>query len=166
MYWGEYLKKMIHAVTLGFQIMAVIRSGRDDNGFATCDFQSIAVQSHEFLRVVGAQPNGFDAEIQENFRTQAVFAKVWREAQAGVGVHGIQSAFLQMVGMKFVGQADSTSFLTHIDKHATLGGGDAFQRSGQLLATVASMGMKDIASEAFAVDAAQNLLFSSHISMD
>ena len=86
--------------------------------------------------------------------------------QSGIGVHGVQSAFLQMVGVKFVGQADATPFLTHIDEYATFGGGDAFQSGGQLLAAVTSMGVKDIASETFAVDAAKNILFACYISMD
>jgi hypothetical protein len=74
------------------------------------------------------------------------------EAEVGIGGGGIETFVLEVVGFKFVDEANAPAFLPKVDHDATLFGGE-FKRTVELLATVAATGVEDIASHALGVDA-------------
>ena len=61
--------------------------------------------------------------------------------------------FLEFVSADFSGEANAAAFLAHVEEDSSAGGGDSFHGLAQLAAAVATLGSKDVAGKAFAVDA-------------
>ena len=63
-----------------------------------------------------------------------------------IGVNGVHSTFLQLIGFDFVHQTDATSFLVHIYQHAFAFFFDHLHRQVQLFAALAAHRAEYVAS--------------------
>ena len=126
--------------------------GGEGEGKLFGDFQAVAFEADDFLGVVGEELDAADAEVVEDLGAHAVVAEVGGEAEFLVGLDGVESLLLELVGVDFRGQADAAAFLAEVEEHTAVLG-DALHRGGELRAAIAALGVEDVASEALGVDA-------------
>src|SRR5205085_3672139 len=103
------------------------------------DLQTEALETTVLGGVVGEEPHGCDAQVDEDVGADAVLPAVDREAQLEVGVDGVEALLLEAVGPQLVADADATAFMApevHDDTEA--GGVDLAQGGLQLRAAVAA----------------------------
>ena len=100
-----------------------------------------------------------NAEVGQDLCADAVFAKFGGEAEFFVGFHRIEPLLLEFVGVNFCRKSDAAPFLAHVDEDAAPGLFDLLQRALKLGAAIAPQGAKDVAGEAFAVDADERGFF-------
>ncbi len=156
-------QQMPHLCPFRLQIPFVVRIRLHANRHLLDDFQSVALQPDDFFRIVGQQPDGFQAEVHEDLRAEAVFAQVHVEAELFVRLNGVVALFLQFVGLDFRREADAASFLPHIDNHAAAGVGDLPHGLMQLRPAIAAARAEHVAGQTFAVDAHQNIFLPGHL---
>ena len=129
-----------------------LRFDRDTSG----DFEAVAGQANHLARIVGEQPDFAHTEVRKDLRTDAVFAKVHREAEPAVGFDRVEPLLLQLVGMDFRRQADATALLPHVNEHAGTVHGDLPHRLVQLRSAIAPARSENVSRQAFAVHAHQH----------
>ena len=129
-----------------------IRHGFDRNDFR--DFQAIAFEADDFLRVVREETHLAHAEVEEDLRADAVVAQLGGEAEFFIGFDRIETLLLKFVGVDFCGQTDAAAFvLAHVKEDAAAGAFDHLERGVELRAAIAATRAEDVAGEAFAMDA-------------
>ena len=148
--------------TFSFQIAAVMRIGTDFNGNLLDDLQSVAFETDNLFGIISEQANSFQAKIGEDLCAETVLAEIHVEAELSVGFHRVVALFLQLIGFDFGRQANAASFLAHIDHNSATGFGNLAHGLMELRATIATAGTEDIAGEAFAVNADENIFLSGH----
>ena len=84
-----------HALLLRVEVTLVVGVGSDFNRHVLYNLESVAFESHTLHGVVGQQTNLADANLSENLRTHAVVSEVGVKAQMDVGIHRVESLFLQ-----------------------------------------------------------------------
>ena len=139
------VQRMSHAVFLRLQITQVILVGSDFDGNIFDDFQSVSLKTDTFHGVICHQAHLLNTQQTQNLGTTAVVALVGLETQVDVGIDGVETFLLQLVGGYLVHQADTATLLLHVDHHAL-----AFFLNGlhglmQLLAAVATLRAEYIA---------------------
>lgn len=147
-----FSERMAHAEALRFQIFLVVWVGRQADRDLGDDFQSVSFEAHDFFRVIGEELDFADAEVVEDLRTHAVVAEVRAKTEFFVGFDGVETFFLQLVSVDFRGKTDAAAFLAEVEEHAALDG-NALKCGGELAATVAALGLENVASQALGVDA-------------
>jgi hypothetical protein len=88
-----------------------VRRRRDVEWDASRDRQPVALKADDLLRVVRDETHLFDAEIDQDLRTETVVAFVDRKSQSQIRLDRIGTAVLQLVGAQLVGQAYAPAFL-------------------------------------------------------
>ncbi len=150
---------MTHPVAFCHQVLDVLGVGAHRQRHPLDDVQAVAVQPDALGRVVGQQPHGPDSEIDEDLRTSAVVPGVGGQAQLEVGIHGVVTGVLQLVGLQLVHQADPAALVTaHIKDDAASFAGHHRHRGVQLRPAVAAAGTEYIAGKAFGVHPDQDVL--------
>ena len=147
------LDEVPHFGFFGLEVFFVVGIGFREDGNLFNDFKAVAVEPDDFFGIVGKKANFSEAEIGEDLGADAVFAEVGVVAEFEVGVDGVITLFLEFVGADFGGEADAAAFLAHVKEDSFTGAGDLFHGLAQLAAAVATLGAKDIAGQAFAVNA-------------
>src|SRR5690606_3627625 len=110
-------------------------------------------------RVVGQQSHRADAEVDQDLRAGAVVAGVGGQTEIEVGVDGVASGVLQLVGLQLVHQADAAALVTaHVQHHAAALGVDHLQGGVELGAAVAAQRAEHVAGQALGVHAHQHVL--------
>ena len=71
--------------------------------------------------IVGEQPHLVDPERAQHRRGMAIVALVVGEAEAAVGIDGVEPAVLERIGAQLVGEADAAPFLPQVEQHAAAG---------------------------------------------
>ena len=159
-------KKMSHLLLLGLEVMLVFLAGFDFNGHALDDFETVAGEADDLLRVIRQKAQFVDAEIHEDLGACTIVPEIRREAEHLVGLHGIIALILQGVGADFVGEADAAPFLTHVHEAAASFLLDLAQGRAKLAAAVAAQGAQGIAGEALAVHAGKYGFGSGDVAFD
>ena len=86
-------------------------------------------------------------------------AGVGGQAEVEVGVDGVATAVLQLVGLQLGDEADAASLVAaEVDHHSPALGDDRPQRLVELGTAVAALAAEDVAGQALAVDAGQHRL--------
>ena len=106
---------MPHAVSLGLEITLIVLVWYNFDWYIFYDFQAICFETYALYRIVGEQTHFVYTEMTEHLCTAAIVALVWLEAEVNVGVYGVVSFFLQLVGGNLVHQSDASAFLLHVD---------------------------------------------------
>ncbi len=96
-------------------------------------------------------------EVDEDLRADAEVAQVGGQAEALVGLDGVQAVLLQPVGAQLVQQADAAALLGQVEQHALALALDHRQRRSQLPAAVAALRVEDVAGEALRVHAHEHV---------
>ena len=150
---------MAHPVALGLQVGDVVVVGVRGQRHLLDDGYAVALQAVGLGRVVGHQPHRGDTEVLEDLGGGAVVAGVGGQAQVEVGVDGVATAVLQLVGLQLGQQADAAPLVAaEVDHHAASLGDDPLHGLLELGAAVAAAAGEDVTGQALGVDAGQDRL--------
>ena len=153
------VEQMPHPALLRPEVDQVLRVRDDLQRLAPDDLQAVPLQAAVLRRVVGEQAQPAGPEVDEDLRADAVLAAVDRHAQVEVRVDGVAAGVLQAVGAQLVTEADAPALVTaEVDDRAPADGGDAGHRRLQLRSAVAAQRAEDVAGQALAVHAHQQLV--------
>src|SRR6266536_3051294 len=86
---GWKVQQVAHALPLGAQVAQVLGVRVSLEQHALDDLQAVAVQATVLGGVVGHQPHGGDAEVDQDLRADAVLAVVHGQAELEIGVDGV-----------------------------------------------------------------------------
>src|SRR5262249_7198333 len=134
-----------------FKIFDIMRVRLSANRYLLDHFESVALESDNFFRVICEEPELPHAEIEKDLRAESVVAQVARIAESGVRFNRIETFLLQFVCVNFCREADPATFLAHVNQHAVAFLCDLPERCVQLISTIASARSKNVAGETLAV---------------
>ena len=88
------MEVVTHAVALGLEVSVVVFRGWHLDRHVLDDFQSVGLQSHALLRVVGHEAHLVHAKVAEHLRAAAIVALVGFESEVSVGIDGVVALLL------------------------------------------------------------------------
>src|ERR1700732_5365509 len=150
------LEQVPHLYFFGFEVSGVIRIDLAANRHLLDHLDAVTLETDNFLRVVGQKTELPNAEIEKDLRAESVIAQIARVTEPGICLHGVESFFLQFVGVNFCRQPDAAPFLSHKNKHSVSLLLDLAQRRVELISAIAPARTEDVAGETFAVHAHQS----------
>src|SRR5581483_9549231 len=104
------VKQMAELVSFGAQVELVVFVGRELDRQLLYDVQSVSLDPHNLLGIVGQQTDCADAEVEQDLRADAVVAEVGAEAELLVCFHSIQPFLtLELVRLQLGKQANAAS---------------------------------------------------------
>jgi hypothetical protein len=99
-------------------------------------------------------------------RRNSVIAFVIPESESQIRVDRIQPTILEGISTHLIQETDAATFLTQVKEHAARLLSDSLQGSTKLVAAIASERTECIASQAFRVQACNNVFATEHIAMN
>ena len=136
---------MAHASLLGVHVKLVIAVGGHLDGHILDHLQAVALESHALDRVVSHQTHLGHAKDAQDVGAYTIVTLIRLKAQMYVGINGIQTVFLQFIGLDLVHQTDTAALLVHIDHKAFAFFLNHLHRHVQLLAAFTAHRAEDIA---------------------
>src|SRR5215210_4808252 len=118
------MKLVAELVTFRGEIASVLRPRLDLDRHLLDDLEPEAFDAGDLLRVVRQDPDGAEAELGENLVADPVVAHVRREAELQIRIDRVEAVLLQLVRTKLVEEADTATFLRHVQEDAPLLRGD------------------------------------------
>ena len=106
------------------------------------------------------------AEVAEDLGADPVVAEVGGQAELEVGLDRVGALLLELVGAELVEQPDPAPLLGEVEEDAPALLLDHRERRRELLAAVAAHAVEDVAGEALAVDADEDLLGAVDLALD
>src|SRR5580704_11134595 len=152
--------------SLRLEIRSVFLRCRRLYSDAIHDTQAISLESDHFARVVRQHANGFQSQIQENLRSNAIVPQIGLETELLVGLDGIRALVLEGIRLEFVEKANAATLLIEVDQHPASRLRDHLHCAIQLPTAVAALRVKDVPGEALRVHPDQHILASSNITED
>ena len=157
---------MPHTIPLGSQILNVVTVGRHLDGYIFYDLQAVCFQTDTLSRIVGHQPHLMDMEMTKHLRATTIIALVGLEAKVDIGIYGVHTLLLKLIGSNLVHQADTPTLLLHINDDALAFLLDHLHGLVELLATVATHAAQDITGCTGRVDTHEDGLVVLPFSLD
>src|SRR5665213_145931 len=115
----EALEEVTHALALGAEVLDVLRGGHRLDVHPLDDVEPEALETSVLCGIVGHEPHGGHAQVDQDLGTDAVLARVGRKAQLEVGIDGVEALLLEVVGAQLVGEADAPSLMApQVHEHA------------------------------------------------
>src|SRR5271168_768452 len=100
----EALQQVSHPLALGAEVGDVLGVGRQLQRDPLGDVEAEALEPAVLDRVVGHEPHGGHAEVDQHLGSDAVLPAVDGKALLQVGVDGVMPLLLQLVGPDFVAE--------------------------------------------------------------
>src|SRR5439155_3417200 len=97
----RHLQKVPQLRSLCLEIFGIMRIGLSPDRYLLDHFEAVSLEADNFLWVICQKSELPHAEVEKNLRAESVIAKIARISQLGVGLHGIETFFLQFVGVNF-----------------------------------------------------------------
>lgn len=141
---------------LRLQVFLVVRVAAGVKRQALDDLDAELLEGFDLARIVGHQADTLDAQMAEHRRENGVVAHVRPEPQALVGLDGIGTEVLQVVGFDLVEQPDATALLAQVEQRPAPGPGNGPQCRLQLVAAVTAQAEQGITGKALGMDAAED----------
>src|SRR5205807_1090324 len=101
------------------------------------DLEAVGLDAGDLARVVRQDPDRREPEVGEDLVADPVLAGVSREAELEIGLDGVETLILELVGAQLVQQADPAPLLGHVEEDALLRRADLRERLPELLPAVA-----------------------------
>ena len=161
----DVVEGVAHAVALGGEVEAVVDVGGYLYRHIFYNFQAVAFQTYALDGVVGNQTHFVYAQVVQDLCSYAIVAFVGFMAQMQVGVYGVHTLLLKLVGPDFVHQTDASALLQEVNKGASTLLFNHAERLMQLLAAVASERPEAVAGSAGGVHAHKHRLVGSDIAL-
>src|SRR5579862_7782855 len=128
-----------------------MRAGVNFAGYTLYNFDSGALQCLNFFRIVGKQPNPRYSERLEYLSWECEVALVSLEPQPFIGFYSVEPRILQFISLQLGQQPDAAPFLLFVNQNSGSLVANHAERHLELLAAVATQGMKNVASQALGV---------------
>src|SRR5437763_1510061 len=119
------------------EIFFVVRIGFGPDRHLLDHFQTVALKPDNFLRVICEESESSHAQIEKNLCAEPIIAQVSCVSEFRVGLYGIESFLLQLVGVDFCRQPDTAALLSHVNQNALAFLFDLPQRCVQLISAIA-----------------------------
>ena len=148
-------KQMPKFVAFCIEIFLGMFRGRNLTGHALGHAYAGALEGSDFVGIIGEQAHALNIQRLQNFDWHEELALIGLEAEALIGLHRIESAVLQRVGLQLRHQSYAAALLLLVDQDAGSFLGDHGERHFQLLAAVAAQRAEDVAGQALRVNAHQ-----------
>src|SRR6266404_5808931 len=103
---------------LRLEIFLVMRVRFATNRNLLDHLQAVAFETDDFFRIVGEEAKLPHTKIEQNLRAESIITQIGRQTELRVRFDGIESLFLQLVGVNFRGEPNAATFLAHINEHA------------------------------------------------
>ena len=152
------MELVAHLFFLGAQIKTVDVVGLDFDRHAFHDLETVSGNARNLARVVREESHFLHAEVCQNLGARTVLAQVGLEPKVEVRLDRVHTLFLQFISAELIAKTNATAFLTaHVKEHTTVFANE-LHGCGKLVTAIATEATKDIAREAFAVNAHINRL--------
>ena len=110
---------MAELLLLGAQVADVLVVREILQRHPVDDRETVALEPPVLGGIVGEQPHGGDAEVDEDLRADPVLARVGGEAELHVRLHRVVALVLQRVGAHLVAEADAATLVAaQVHDHA------------------------------------------------
>ena len=156
---------MSHALLLGAKVTDVVAVCGNLNRDARCNRNAEVRELCDFIGIVGHKAQGVYAETAEHGRGGRIIPEIVRKAEGAVCLDGVESLFLERIGLQLVEEAYTASLLAEIEEDTLSLGFNLSQCTLQLFAAVAALGAEDIACHAFGVHAAEDIALTVHLAL-
>src|SRR5438034_673426 len=163
---GQRGEEMAHLLPLGQEVAPIALRGRDLDGHALHDLQSVSFDAHDLLRIVGEDAEPPRPQVHEDLRPDTVVTQVRLEPQSLIGLHGVLAAVLDLVGAQLVEEPNAPPLLPHVHEHAATFALDDGEGLVELRAAIAAPGAEDVAGETLGMHAHEHGLLRPHIAHD
>ena len=125
--------------------------GGDFHGNILHNFESVGLQSDALHGVVRDQAHLCHTECTQNLCPHAIIALIGVVSEVNIGVHGVKSLLLELIGGDFRHQTDAAALLVEV-KHETFAFFiDQLHGLVELVATIATTAAKNVAGHATTV---------------
>ena len=135
----------------GLQVPFGVLIGLDLDRLTALDRNAEPFEPLDLLRIVGQQPNVFDAQVVQHARRDVVGAQVGLEAELMVRFDGIRPIRLKFVRPNFVAETYAPAFLAQIEQNALAFLDHAIERRVELVSAVTFQRAKDLGRQTLAV---------------
>src|SRR5262249_47891697 len=116
------------------------------------DLDAGAGQAIKFGRIISEQEDPGAVQLLEHQRSNAIVAFVVIKAEGRIGIAGIESTILQLVGSHLVGETEAPALLSQVQDHAAAEAFELVQRKSKLVAAIASSRAEDVSGQAGRVE--------------
>ena len=106
---------------LRLEVSDVMRIGFDADRDLLDNFEAVTFETDDFPGVVGEEADAFETEIDEDLGTDAVLAEVHAVAEFLIRLDGVETIFLEFVGLNLRRETNTAAFLSHIKNYTTSG---------------------------------------------
>src|SRR6476661_8470260 len=100
------------------EIFFVVRIGFSPDRHLLDHFQTVALQTHNFLRIIGEEPELPHAQIEKNLSAEPVITQISCVSEFRVGLYGVESFLLQLISVDFCRQSDTAALLSHVNQNS------------------------------------------------
>ena len=152
------VEDVAEAVFFGAEVIDVVRRGGYLEGDLLDDFDAIDLEPAGFFGVVGEDFDLLEAEVAEDLSADAVIAFVGGKTKLDIRVNCIEALFLKLIGVEFIFEADTSTFLAEVNKCADTRLFNHLQCGGELPAAFTTLGAEEVAGHTFGVDADEDRL--------
>jgi hypothetical protein len=118
------------------------------------------------VRVVGHETHRPNAQFPEHPHGYAIVPLVLAKPKRNVGIDGIEPVLLQLVSADLVPQADPSTLLSEVKKHARGHRTELTEAELELLPAVAAKRGHHVTGEALGVDSRRDRLHAGHFAAD
>src|SRR4030095_13347471 len=153
--FANALEQMPELRLFCLEIFFVVRIGFGPDRHLLDHFQTVTLETDNFLRIICKEPEPSHAQLEKNLCAESVIPQVSCVPEFRVGLYGVESFLLQPVRVNFCSQSNTAAFLSHVNQNALAFLFDLPQRRVQLISAVTSARCKNIAGETLAVHAHQ-----------
>src|SRR5215475_8429190 len=163
----QLVEEVSHPVALRPQVMHVLVVYPHRHRLATGDLEPVPFEPGPLRGVVRQQAHAAHAEVVQDLGAGAVVARICRQAQVEIRVHGVSAGVLQLVRLQLVQQSDAAALVpAYVKDDASTLGRNAPERGLQLRAAVAPHRAEDIAGQALGVHAHEHVSAITEIADD
>jgi hypothetical protein len=149
---------VVHSDTLGFEVACRVLRRRNDDRH-TANYRNAELTKRTYLRgIVGQEPDARDPEVLQHVARDVVAARVVREPEKAICVHGVMAMRLKSVRTNLVGETYAAPLLPQIENRAHAGAPDCRERGVELVFAVAFQRTEDLSGDAFGMNAYENVL--------
>src|SRR6266540_4099606 len=152
------MQPVAELLPLRCEVALVLLVWRDLDRNVLDDAEAEALDPRRLAGVVREDPDRRQAEVVQDLVSDPPLACIGGKAELEIRLDGVEAAFLELVGLQLVEQADAAAFLRHVEKDAALLVSDPAEGKVELLAAVTAQRVEDVACQTFGVDSHEHVL--------
>src|SRR5215212_3864553 len=152
------MQPVAELVPLRLQVALVLLVRGDLDRNVLDDAQAEPLDACCLARVVREDADRRQAEVVQDLVPDPPLPCVGWKAELEIRLDGVEPAFLELVGLQLVEQADAAALLRHVEEDAAFLVRDPAQGEVELLAAVAPQRVEDVAGQTLRMVAYEHVL--------